>query len=180
MMHKNGPIPDGFAGLKGTVVVDLTLFNWEDNMAPRTLDQAILITWGWSGEHAAREDKIAAILPPGLDTSLLALLVETLYNHHTATSAEMARYVQEPDTQPYKAEYAAPRSSGAWLRCGDNPYLEARTVRHLTVEVSEDYESETITWEEQMSDGDWESERFTQRTNARWRDSDGDIVEDLI
>lgn len=103
--------------------------------------KAWLLTWEWMGDHAAIEDRIAAILRPRLSQNFVGEIVEYLYAIHEYTPNELALWSKRPKGNPYKAEW-----DNGHCHCGHNPWLNAFYVHDLT--ITEDPESglETISW----------------------------------
>src|SRR5512133_2650806 len=103
--------------------------------------KAWLLTWEWTGDHAAVEDRLAAILRPRLSQQIVGEIVESLYAIHEYSPGELACWSRRPKENPYKAQW-----HGNHCFCGGNPSLHAHYVHHL--EVIEDTNSgfETISW----------------------------------
>jgi hypothetical protein len=113
---------------------------------PRKM-KAWLVTWEWMGEHAKRNDKIAAILNCRLSVPRVKELVEFLYLTEYYTLSEKMAVAQRRKDNPYpaRAETAARRPL---ISCGHNPHLLARLVEDLTVEYSPAGKDKTIAWKE--------------------------------
>lgn len=87
-----------------------------------------LLFWEWSGDHAAVEDRVAAILSPRLSQQTVGRLVEQLYAIHQYDASEQAAYAKRPKEAPYKAEWDLGHCT-----CGHNPFLNAIYVHDLRV-----------------------------------------------
>jgi len=100
---------------------------------------AWLVTWEWFGEHAKREEKIAAILNPRWAGERVAEYVEFLYAESEYTLEERARFVLTKAKNPYPARFGSLRGV-RWtgqVFCGHNPWLFARLVDNLTIQGDE-------------------------------------------
>ena len=102
---------------------------------------AWLLTWEWQGDHAAVEDRVAAILRPGLSERIVGEIVECLYAIHELTPGEMAGYCRTPKQNPHKAQW-----HNGHCFCGENPSLHANQVSGLVIEKDPETELETISW----------------------------------
>ena len=102
---------------------------------------AWLLTWDWSGPHAAVEDRIAAILRPKLSRHIVGSIVETIFARHEYNVSEMAQWAKRPKDNPYKAVW-----EGDHCYCGHNPFLHANYVRNLVVSEDPQTQLETINW----------------------------------
>jgi hypothetical protein len=105
--------------------------------------KAWLITWDWSGPHAALEDRIAAILSPRLSERHVGEIVEFLFNSRALDVTELALYAKHPRDSPYRAEW-----HNGFCHCGHNPFLVARRVDDLVVSRDDKTGLETIRWVE--------------------------------
>jgi hypothetical protein len=94
--------------------------------------KAWLVTWEWMGDHAKRNDKIAAVLNSRLSASKVSELVEFLYLTEYYTVSEKMAIAQRKRDNPYPARVKT--VGGALVGCGHNPFLVARLVDDLTVE----------------------------------------------
>jgi hypothetical protein len=103
--------------------------------------KAWLLIWEWIGDHAAVEDRIAAILRPRLSQNIVGEIVENLYAIHEYSPKELALWSKWPKENPYKAQWY-----NGHCECGHNPSLNADHVHDLT--ITEDLETgiETINW----------------------------------
>jgi len=102
---------------------------------------AWLVSWEWSGPHAAVEDRIATILRPRLSQRVVGEIVETLYAIHAYSPTELARWSRRPNMNPYKAQW---HNGDCW--CGHNPSLYATYVHSLVVDADPSTGLETIRW----------------------------------
>ena len=110
--------------------------------------KAWLVTWEWCGDHAKRDDNIAAILIPRLRSQRVRQIVEFIYLSQYTLSERMA-YMIRPDRNPYAAKFLNLEGS-EWegeIQCGGNPYLRARSVYDFTIELNEQGK-ETATWKD--------------------------------
>lgn len=110
---------------------------------PRKQGQvAWLVTWEWCGDHAAVEDRVAAILRPRLSCRLVAEIVEHIYALHAYSPAELAAIAQQPRSNPYAVQW----SDSAVGMCGGNPCLRVAKVRDLVIDLDPETQRETIRW----------------------------------
>ncbi len=115
--------------------------------------KAWLITWVWSGEHAAVEDPIVAILSARMSGKTVRRYVGFHYASRMATLREkldQARY-NNPAQPTYPAEFVriGPQQI-QWqghITCGHNPWLYARKVDNLQI-VKNDDGQEVLGWQE--------------------------------
>lgn len=126
--------------------------------------EAWLITWGWMSESAAREDKIVHILDSAKTPEEVAEIVQLLYAQFSYTVGERAHFVADPSANPYKAEISGTVPGYPRINCGHHPWLEARRVKDLSVESSDDNLQETVRWKEQIASGEWKVEQCTVPT----------------
>lgn len=103
--------------------------------------KAWLLTWEWTGDHAAVEDKIAGILRPRLSWEIVGTIVESLYSIHEYSVSELAYYSRRPKENPYVAQW---HNSGCF--CGHNPSLHANYVHKLNITEDRETGLETIVW----------------------------------
>jgi hypothetical protein len=116
------------------------------NGKPRKM-KAWLVTWEWCGEHAKRDDKIAAIFNPRLRGVRVRELVEFLYANEYTLSERMDFARGKPN--PYPAKFGT-LDGVPWegeILCGHNPFLRARLVEGLTVQRDANGK-ETAGWKE--------------------------------
>lgn len=103
--------------------------------------KAWLITWEWMGEDSAVTDPIACVLPPQWSLQRVGRALQLLYAVNTYTLTELAAFAKRPGRNPYKAEY-----SGRQITCGHNPFLVARVVSDLEIDVTP--RLEVVKWRE--------------------------------
>lgn len=103
--------------------------------------KAWLLTWEWIGDHAAVEDRIAAILRPRLSRDVVGEMVETLYALHSYSVTELAYCSRRPKENPYKAQWY-----NNHCYCGQNPSLHANYVHQLKITEDSGSGLETISW----------------------------------
>jgi hypothetical protein len=103
--------------------------------------KAWLLTWDWMGEHAAVEDRIAAILRPRLSRLIVGEIVEYLYAIHSYSPTELAAWSRRPKENPYKVQWGP-----GHCYCGQNPFLSAHYVHDLIITKDSDTGLETISW----------------------------------
>ena len=100
--------------------------------------KAWLITWDWSGDHAAVGDPVVAVLSARTGAEEVRRYVERRYVEETASLREMLSYARYNRPQkPCPAEFErleGVRFQGR-IRCGPNPWLYARLVDNLRVEI---------------------------------------------
>jgi hypothetical protein len=110
---------------------------------------AWLITWEWIGDHAKVENKIAAILNYRLQDDTVRGIMERIYINNYTSLSERVAYAKSKKNHPYPAQVH--KSEGVpWsgrIYCGRNPYLYARLVDDLHVEVDKSGEEQLI-WQE--------------------------------
>lgn len=107
-----------------------------------------LVTWEWAGEHARRDDKVAAIFNPRCSSERVRDLIERLYSAEYSLSEKLA-YALEPGKNPYLATFSA-LSGHTWtgeITCGHNPFLKGRLVDDFLIESQSDGK-EVATWKE--------------------------------
>jgi hypothetical protein len=103
--------------------------------------KAWLLTWEWTGDHAAVEDRIAGILRPRLSRDVVGEIIETIYSIHEGYVSELAFWSRRPQEKPYKAQW-----SENHCFCGGNPSIHANYVHHLNIEEDPVSRLETISW----------------------------------
>ena len=108
-----------------------------------------LVTWEWAGGHAKRENKVAAVLSGRLSDERVRELVEFIYVKEEFSLRERIAYAKNKRNNPYPAIFGSIEGIpyGGMITCGHNPFLYARKVDSLSVEVGEDGERE-LTWQE--------------------------------
>ena len=112
-----------------------------------------LVTWEWSGAHAKRGDKVAAVFDSRVSAERVREYVELLYAQETYTLSEKIDcFVGNRRRHPYPAEFV--KLEGVpWegeIHCGHNPYLRARLVDELTVRRDDDGK-ENASWKDRYS-----------------------------
>lgn len=114
-----------------------------DKKMPQERGQAAwLVTWEWSGDHAAVEDRVAAILKPRLSRRVLAEIVERIYARHAYAPFELAALARKPTANHYGIKW----TDNEVGLCGDNPWLRVARVRDLVVKVDPETGAETNSW----------------------------------
>lgn len=119
-----------------------------------------LITWEWMGESATTKNKIIHILDSSKTPQEVAEIVELLYAQFSYTIGEIAHFTADPSANPYKSQISETAPGYPRIICGHHPWLEARRVKDLSVESSDDDFHETVTWSEQMASGEWRQEQY--------------------
>jgi len=110
---------------------------------------AWLITWEWAGDHARREDRIAGILSSRLTAEQIKEIVETIYANEFYTYRERIAFAKDRKANPYPATFDD-IDGIPWqgrIRCGHNPWLEARLVDNLLVLQGANGDEE-LSWDE--------------------------------
>lgn len=105
--------------------------------------RAWLVTWAWVNNASAVADKVVVVLNPRWSVERVSSMVEAIYSMCSYTIEEMVTFTLRPELNPYKSE-----NEKDIITCGHNPWLEARKVSDLIVEVDEKTGLETITWNE--------------------------------
>jgi hypothetical protein len=116
---------------------------------PRKM-KAWLVTWECCGDHAKRTEPVAAILSPHLGGDRVREIVEFIYVSAEYSISERMAYAKDKKNNPYPAGFGASPEGVPWtgeVYCGHNPYLYARLVDDLTVEVSADGDEKPL-WKE--------------------------------
>ena len=111
--------------------------------------KAWLVTWEWSGNHAKRDCNVAAVFNPRFKVERIREYVEFLYATEFYTLSERVACARNKTNNPYPA---VPGSLNGvqWegeIICGHNPFLRARLVDDLNIEV-ESEGKEKPTWKE--------------------------------
>ncbi len=108
-----------------------------------------LVTWKWAGNHAKVENPIAAILSFRLSGKRVREIVEQIYVDAKYTLSERASYANNKKFNPYPAHYGTIKGIDylGEVYCGHKPYLHARRVDDLKVEMNSNGE-EKISWKE--------------------------------
>jgi len=113
------------------------------------MKSAWLVTWEWMGDHAAVEEKVAAIINYRKPASYVKDLMEQIYIEKTSTVSEKFSYAKSSKSNPYQARYGD-INGVPWrgkIFCGHNPYLYARYVNNIQLQETEDLRGSLI-WEE--------------------------------
>jgi hypothetical protein len=132
----------------------MTTFKHRRNKAGRIT--AWLVTWEWAGDHARREDKIAAILSRRLTPERITEIVEMIYANESYTYRERIAFAKDKKLNPYRATCIPWQRR---LRCGHNPWLEARLVDNLHV-IQDSDGVEQLSWDERSKpDISWTKKR---------------------
>lgn len=101
------------------------------------------------GDHAEVEDQVAAILNYRTSPERVRRFVELLYASRFYSYSEKLLFAKDRKRNPYPAEFGAVNGL-PWqgqVTCGHNPWLFARLVENLRVEVDEQGE-EQLVWGE--------------------------------
>ena len=113
---------------------------------------AWLITWEWMGNHAKVDNEVAAILNYRFSGEKVRQIVDLSYVNSQYSLRERIAYAKNKQDNPYPAQFH--RLGGVpWLgriHCGHNPYLYARLVDNLCVNVNNEGEEE-LTWKERYA-----------------------------
>ena len=109
------------------------------------------MTWEAATPSAAADikDRVAAVLSFRLAGRRVAEVMELLYASARYTLSERLEMPLRPSRNPYRARLGQLHGD-PWeghITCGHNPFLEARLVESLRVEVDADGE-ERLTWTE--------------------------------
>jgi hypothetical protein len=105
--------------------------------------KAWLVTWEWVGDHAKRDDKVAAVLNSRLSESRVKKLVEFLYLNDSYAVSEKMAVAQRRRDNPYPAKVER-----GIITCGHHPFLQARLVDDLRVEYDGHGMDTAVTWKE--------------------------------
>lgn len=111
--------------------------------------KAWLVTWEWLGDHAKREEKVAAIFDSRLSGKRVREFVELLYLTENSSLSDRVKWARNKKLNPYPARFGT-LDGGPWegqIRCGHNPLLFARLVDDLTVKIDAEGK-EIATWKE--------------------------------
>ena len=110
---------------------------------------AWLITWEGTSQKITDENRIIGIIGSRRSESFVAELVEFIYLRNSSTAFEMAYVANRPKKKPYPVERVQIINGvphGERLICGHNPWIYARKVENLNIEL--DGNVEIITWKE--------------------------------
>jgi hypothetical protein len=113
--------------------------------------KAWLVTWEWDGDHAKVKEPIAAVLRARRSSKQVREIVELIYVNETYSFSERLAYATNKGTNPYPATwgYLGKRQWEGEIYCGPNPYLYARLVDDLQVQVNR-AGKEKLTWNERL------------------------------
>jgi len=109
---------------------------------------AWLVTWEWTSDSASVVDRIAAVISPRKSPETVAAFVEWYYALGSSTVAELVSYARNRKNNPYQAkkEIINSMTHGDRITCGHHPWLYARKVKSLTVDIQPDAGVERISW----------------------------------
>lgn len=110
---------------------------------------AWLVTWDWAGDHARVEDEVVAVLNYREAPEKVRRFVEQLYASLTYSAREKLLVAKTRKSNPYPAMFGS-IGGISWqgqITCGHNPWLFARMVRNLRVEI-DDNGDEKLIWDE--------------------------------
>ena len=109
---------------------------------------AWLITWNWSGNQEQLDNTIEAILNFSLPAEKVREIVELLYVNRYASLSERLAYARDRKNNPYPTEFdSIDGVSVTGITCGHNPWLYARIVENINLNIAIDGK-ETLTWKE--------------------------------
>jgi hypothetical protein len=110
---------------------------------------AWLITWQGSGALAEAQKPIVAIMNSRISGDRMLKIIEQIYVNERYSLSERIAYVKNRKNNPYPAYFGTFKNAHcSWeVYCGPNPYLYARVVGDLKVELNSDGEEE-LTWKE--------------------------------
>jgi len=110
---------------------------------------AWLITWNHSGNHEQMGDTIAAILNYSLPAEEVREMMELLYVNKYASLSERLAYARDRKNNPYPAESDTTDgvSVNTGITCGHNPWLYARIVENIILNIAVDGK-ESLAWKE--------------------------------
>jgi hypothetical protein len=103
---------------------------------------AWLITWEWTGDRARKENKIVSILNYRRSSSQIKKIVEHLYVDSEYSLSERLAYAKSIKNNPYPA-----LQERGMITCGHNPWLLARYVNNIRVDVDSE-RKEHLVWDE--------------------------------
>jgi hypothetical protein len=110
---------------------------------------AWLVTWEGAGNHARREDKIAAILSRRLAPERIKEIVDMIYANKFYSYRDRIAFAKDKKVNPYRAT-SDDIDGIPWpwrILCGHNPRVEARLVDNLYV-IQDSNGGEQLSWEE--------------------------------
>ena len=114
-----------------------------------SMKKAWLITWDQAGGHPRQKDKIVSILSGRLSAKTVFDYVERLYVSSEYSLSDRLAYAKNRKNNPYPAQFVS-INGVLWegqITCGHNPFLFARLVKNIRVEVDSDGE-EQLHWDE--------------------------------
>ena len=98
--------------------------------------KAWLVTWESSGEHARKENRIAAVFRPQLSGEHVRELVGCIHAFSEYTPRKRMACALDPKANPYPAQFGS--IGGVYWQCeiicGHNPCLRARLVDDLMID----------------------------------------------
>jgi len=133
-------MPENIVNIITSGQICLIINGWAEKSMKRN-QKAWLLTWEWTGDHAAVEDRIAGILRPRFSEKVVSKIVESLYAIHEYSVSELAYYSRRPKENPYVAQW----HNNSCI-CGHNPSLHANYVHNLNITEDPETGLETITW----------------------------------
>jgi hypothetical protein len=110
---------------------------------------AWLITWQGSGKLAEAQKSIVAIMNSRISGDRMLKIVEQIYVNERYSLSERIAYAKNRKNNPYPAYFGTFKNAHcSWeVYCGPNPYLYARLVDDLKVDLNSDGK-EVLTWKE--------------------------------
>lgn len=108
---------------------------------------AWLIVWESAGNHAAVDNPYVDIVSMRKSVRYIQDYVQRLHDTKCLSFSERvstAKY-SKPARPPYETIVVQSRH-GTEIHCGHNPYLVAKPVRNLVVEVNPDTGEEMLSW----------------------------------
>jgi hypothetical protein len=112
--------------------------------------KAWLVTWEWTGEHAAVTQPVASILDPRTGAGTVRQRVEQLYADSQYSLSERLALVRDRRSNPYPAKFDSVPPGVTYegrITCGHNPFLYGRLVDDLKVECDVSGQ-ERLVWKE--------------------------------
>jgi hypothetical protein len=107
------------------------------------------VTWESSGDHAAVQQRVLAILNPRRTPDRIKQFVEDSYTSHRLGLGEQLSVAANPRNNAYRAKFGD-IGGVPWhgeVTCGHNPWLRARKVKGLHV-VCDSEGAERLEWVE--------------------------------
>ena len=108
---------------------------------------AWLVTWESTGYQSKAE--IVAIINYRYPPIKIKDIIELLYINNRLTLSERLKYAKNRKNNPYPAEFESIKGV-PWqgrITCGHNPWLYARIVDNLRIEIDTEG-NETLKWDE--------------------------------